>query len=88
MEAEGCFFVKSNANNSRQFVLGCQITQHSRDSLLMQKFSAFFNCGRFETTRALYVNFIVTKLLDINKTIIPFFDKYPVFGSKGKDYRD
>ena len=83
---EGCFFVKSNANNSRQFVLGCQITQHNRDSILMKKFLAFFNCGRIETSRALYVNFIVTKLLDVNKIIIPFFENYPVLGSKSKDF--
>lgn len=88
MDAEGCFFVKSNVNNSRQFVLGCQITQHDRDSELMEKVLAFFNCGRLETSRALYVNFIVTKLSDISKIIIPFFDKHPIQGYKNKDFRD
>jgi hypothetical protein len=88
IEAEGCFFVKSNSNNNRQFVLGCQITQHSRDSILMKNFSAFFNCGRLETTRGLYVNYIITKLSDINKIIIPFLEKYPVLGSKSKDFLD
>ena len=90
MEAEGCFFVKSfiNSKENIQFVLGCQITQHNRDFILMNKILAFFNCGRFETTRGLYVNFIVTKLLDINKIIIPFFDIYPIYGSKSKDFLD
>lgn len=88
VDAEGCFFVKSlyNKNNELRFVLGCQITQHSRDSLLMHKICSFFNCGRVEVSRMIYDNYIVTKLLDINKIIIPFFTNFPILGSKRKDF--
>ena len=88
MEAEGCFFVKSfiNSKENIQFVLGCQITQHSRDSMLLKKIY-FFNCGRLETTRE-SENFLVTKLLHIDEIIIPFFEKYPILGVKSKEFND
>jgi len=84
----GCFFVKSlyNKNNELRFVLGCQITQHSRDSLVMHKICSFFNCGRVEISRKIYDNYVVTKLPDINKIIIPFFTNFPVMGSKRKEF--
>ena len=90
MEAEGCFFVKSFINSKKklQLVLGCQVTQHSRDSMLIEKFTSFFNCGRLETTREIYKNFVVTKLLHINEIIIPFFEKYPILGIKSKEFND
>lgn len=93
MEAEGCFWVKSfiNSKNKLQLVLGCQITQHSIDSMLIKKFISFFNCGRLEATRELgpaAENFIVTKLLHINEIIIPFFEKYPILGVKSRDFDD
>lgn len=90
VDAEGCFFVKSlyNKEGNLIFVLGCQITQHSRDYLLMHKICSFFNCGRVEVTREIYNNFIVTKLSDINKFIVPFFTNYPILGSKRKEFED
>ena len=47
MEAEGCFFVKSfiNSKENIQFVLGCQITQHSRDPMLIKKFTSLIADG-------------------------------------------
>ena len=88
MDAEGCFFVKSiyNKNNELRFGLGCQITQHSRDSLVMHKICSFFNCGRVEVSRMVYDNYVVTKLPDINKIIIPFFTNFPILGSKRKEF--
>ena len=32
--------------------------------------------------------FVVRKLSDITNIIIPFFDKYPIFGVKAKDFED
>jgi hypothetical protein len=89
MDAEGCFFVKSiyNKNNELRFGLGCQITQHSRDSLVMHKICSFFNCGRVEVSRMVYDNYVVTKLPDINKIIIPFFTNFPILGSKRKEFK-
>jgi len=90
MEAEGCFFVKTSKNkiNKTQIVIGCQLTQHSRDLLLIEKLSSFFNCGRTELVRSKYSNFVVTKFSDIIKIIIPFFEKYPILGDKSKDFKN
>ena len=90
-EAEGCFFVKIQKNKNSdnfQIKLGCQITQHNRDSILIKSLIPFFNCGRLETTRESYVSFVVTKLSNILQIIIPFFEKYPLNGSKAKDFED
>lgn len=91
-EAEGCFFVKIAYNKSKEkpsITLGVQITQHSRDTLLINSLTTFFNCGRVENClRADALNFVVTKLSDITGNIIPFFENYPLVGSKAKDYED
>lgn len=90
-EAEGCFFVKLVKNNTKkkyQVILGYLISQHSRDTLLIEKFSTFFNCGRLELTKGSSVNFLVNKFSDITEVIIPFFENYPLLGSKSKDFKD
>ena len=90
-EAEGCFFIKLVKNNTKkkyQVIIGCQVTQHNRDSLLIENFITFFNCGRLELTKGSYVNFLVNKFSDITEVIIPFFEKYPLWGSKNKDFKD
>lgn len=88
-EAEGCFFVKTHLKNERLSIqLGCQITQHNRDILLLKSLMDLFNCGRLEPVGESSHNFITTKLSDITKIIIPFFDKYPLIGSKAEDFKD
>lgn len=91
-EAEGCFFVKiaKSLDKPKPSVkLGMQITQHSRDIPLMNSLTTLFDCGKVEKHYgAPAVNFIVLKLSDITKNIIPFFDTYPLVGSKAKDYED
>ena len=90
-EAEGCFFVKLAKNNTKkkyQVILGYQVTQHSRDTLLIEKLITFFNCGRLELIKGSSVNFVVKKFSDITSVIIPFFEKYPLLGSKSKDFID
>ena len=50
-EGEGCFFVKISENKNKenyQIILGFQVTQHSRDTLLLKSLITFFNCGRVE----------------------------------------
>jgi len=89
-EAEGCFFVKIRYNKSKEIgsiQLGVQITQHSRDSWLINSLTTLFNCGRVENClRAEAINFVVVKLSDITGNIIPFFENYPLVGSKAKDH--
>jgi hypothetical protein len=86
-DAEGCFFVKAPRIKSRNVILGYQVTQHSRDALLIKKLITFFNCGRLELSKSAIV-FLVTRLSDITGIIIPFFEKYSIIGSKVKDFED
>ena len=90
-EAEGCFFVKVQNNKTKkkvQIIIGCQITQNNRDTLLIKSFIPFFNCGRLEPAGKSSINFVVTKFSDITGNIIPFFEKYSLNGSKAKDFED
>lgn len=86
-DAEGCFFVKVKKDHSSNIVLGYQITQHSRDTLLVKKLITFFNSGRLELSKS-SINFVVTRLSDITGIIIPFYEKYSIIGSKVKDFED
>ena len=50
----------------------------------------YLGCGRLckSSTRATVVEFVVTKLSDLDGKIIPFFKKYPLHGKKGLDFED
>lgn len=45
----------------------------------------FFGCGRWEPSGKSGVCFRITKLKDIEKTIVPFFNIYPLWGAKLQD---
>lgn len=65
------------------------ITQHNRDFLLMKSIENLFDCGQVKKRpKESCVDFMVTKFLDINEKIIPFFNKYPLTGCKKQDYLD
>jgi hypothetical protein len=90
---EGCFFVyirnSSTTKLGKSITLKFHIAQHSRDTELMKKFIAIFDCGRIELSLARSeVYFVVTKLQDITDKVIPFFDKSPIKGVKASDYAD
>jgi hypothetical protein len=63
------------------------IAQHSRDLLLLERIVDFFGCGyvaKYE--KRAVCEYIVTKLDHIVENILPFFEKYPVGGSKYFSY--
>ena len=63
------------------------ITQHVRDSVLIDSFLNYLGCGRCYSRRN-EVTFIVSTFSDINNKIIPLFKKYPLLGTKQEDYLD
>lgn len=90
---EGCFLVsifKSPTTNLGYTPrLRFSITQHSRDELLLRKFVTYFACGRFSSrTSGAAGDFLCSKFSDIVEQIIPFFDEYPIIGSKRHDFED
>jgi hypothetical protein len=87
VDAEGCFFV-TYTNNSTGVGLVFKVTQHIRDDSLLKEFINYFNCGRYIISSKEAGDYIVTKFSDINMKIIPFFNKYPILGSKSLDFSD
>lgn len=63
------------------------ITQHIRDELLLKSFKDFFNCGQTYSYKD-YIEYRCQSFKDIDKSIIPFFHKYPILGIKSKDFED
>jgi hypothetical protein len=68
-----------------QVGLRFQITQHSKDKLLMENIINYLGCG-YLSVRNDIIDYRVTKFSDIVEKIIPFFDKYPILGVKQKDF--
>lgn len=87
VDAEGCFFV-SLTNNKTGIGLIFKVTQHIRDTYLLKEFISYFNCGRYSLCSSKAGDYIVTKFSSINNNIIPFFNKYPILGSKSLDFSD
>lgn len=76
---------KSGLSTSLRF----SIAQHSRDLLLLQSFVNFFAGGYvMNYKKRLLCEFIITKIDHITEHIIPFFDKYPILGSKHSNFLD
>jgi len=66
-----------------------QLTQHSRDIVLMQNLRNFWDCGNIiEDSKQPIVDFKIYKFSDIHDKVIPFFQKYPIQGVKRLDYLD
>lgn len=90
-EAEGCFFVVIQENKNKasyQIKIGYQVTQHNRDQSLIKSLKDFFECGRSEPSGNAAISFRITKLKNITDNVIPFFENYPLLGSKLKDFKD
>ena len=90
---EGCFLVNIfNSSTHRigyQVQIKFQLTQHSRDELLMKSLVSYLGCGRYEPINNQDLGvFVVTKFLDLTDKIIPLFQKYPVQGVKHLDFLD
>lgn len=83
---ESNFFIavqKSKTKNGFTTSLRFSVAQHSRDYLLMEKFVNFFGCGYVVNyENRLVCEFIVTKIDHMVNYIIPFFENYPIQGSK------
>ena len=93
IEGEGCFFIdifKSKTNNiGYQVKLKFQITQHSRDYLLIKSFENYLECGiTREVAKRPACDFVVNKFLDIEQKILPLLINRPLQGVKSLDFED
>ena len=87
VDGDGCFYI-SLTNNLTSIGLIFKVTQHTRDADLLKEFIDYFNCGRYSICSKEAGDFIVTKFSDINTKILPFFNKYPLQGTKLFDFLD
>lgn len=92
-DAEGCFFIahkKSKSSKLGKTVwLKFILTQHIRDENLIKNFNEIFECGRYVTKNTKECGeFIVENYSYIRDKIIPFFEKYPLYGIKKENYLD
>lgn len=89
---EGNFYIKITKSSSRtgyRVQLKFRLVQHSRDKLLMQVISKYFNTGKiYKYSEKSAVVLEIFNFSDISETILPFFEKYPVIGIKQLDYLD
>ena len=89
---EGCFYI--NIMNSASHSLGFQVqlifklTQHERDEELMRSLVDYLDCCGNVYIYKEAVDYIVIKFTDLTEKILPFFEKYPLFGVKSKDFED
>lgn len=86
--AEGCFDIKKvNLKSRLQVQPRFRISQHERDRALLGIIMGYLKCGTLQISRNT-VELTVVKYDDILNIIIPFFDKYPIFGEKQLDFKD
>jgi hypothetical protein len=76
IDGEGCFSIVTNdsARTGKIVSLRFSITQHARDTKLLESFINYLGCGSVvvHNTRST-IEFIVTRFTDIQEKIIPFF---------------
>ena len=91
IDGEGCFHVNIKKSDSTQdkVWLTFQITQHIRDSALLESIIKYLNCGRVNIRSTnLAIDYLLTTHNDVNNKLIPFFQEYPLQSVKIKDYLD
>ena len=92
-DAEGCFFVsiKESLKSKLKEAVSLRfiITQHLRDEELIRSFITILGCGRYiSRSNQECGEFVVEKLSDINKKIIPLFEVHKLYGNKRYDFEE
>jgi hypothetical protein len=63
------------------------IGQHTRDTFLLNRLVSYFGLGSI-TSAKYYARPYGPGLKAISETVIPFFEKYPLQGTKRLDFED
>jgi LAGLIDADG endonuclease len=82
---------KKNYKIGYQVYLRFRITQHTRDTQLMELLIKYLGAGRLEKDsriRKPSLNLVIGNLSDLTHKIIPFFNQYPILGIKNLDFLD
>ena len=65
-----------------------KISQHEKDKELLNLILYSLGCGTLVTSNINCKVVVVSKFEDIFNIIIPFFQKYPLYGDKNLNYLD
>jgi len=94
LSGESNFFINIKNSNTHKMKIGVflrfNITQHERDINLLNLIINYLGCGKIykKSKESKIVDLRVHKFEDINKKILPFFEKYPIRGVKHLDCLD
>lgn len=90
VSGEGCFRIdtyKAKTKVGLAVNLNFYITQHARDTALMENLVQYLNCGLYRSVSDQdWGNYVVKRFSDITDNLIPFFNKYQIEGEKVKDF--
>lgn len=93
-EAESNFLIrkrKRKRKNENKEVIGFEfvfiITLHKDEKKILEYIKNTLNCGRLNTERDVLI-YTISKLSDIERILIPIFDKFPLNTVKYLDYLD
>jgi hypothetical protein len=92
-DAEACFdfnILRSKSNKTGFSVIPrFRITAHKRDIVLLYMIKEYFNCGTIGKIDAKdCLDYTVADQSSLFNIILPFFNKYPLRGTKYSDYLD
>jgi LAGLIDADG endonuclease len=81
--------IRSSGLHSSKVYLRFRISQHIKDIKLLELIIKTLSVGRIEkSNNDSVVNLVVGRSSDLNKIIIPFFNKYSLRGNKQLDFLD
>lgn len=89
---ESCFDIR--LGKSVKYATGYQvqvrfrIAQDKRDLTLLGIIASYLGCGTIQSTGRNVANIEISNYKDLVNIIIPFFNKYPILGSKFLDFED
>ena len=90
-DGEGCFCVsfsyRKKLNTGIEVRPSFSISLNRKDLPLLQKISQIFGCGAIRrSARDRCYKYEVRNLEDLNRSIIPHFNNYPLQGEKASDF--
>jgi hypothetical protein len=94
VDGEGCFSVSIHPHptvryGTRWLIAPCfQAYQHCDNAEILEKLRDFFGCGRITAKgpKSSVLTFSVYSRKDLESTIIPFFERYPLVSRKQEDF--
>lgn len=93
VEGEGCFYVgifkSESIKTGYSLKLRFSVNQHFKDEKLIISLTRIFKCGNIVISKNnSIIEFRVSSLKDLMEKIIPFFNKYPLYGAKRLEFED